>query len=373
MREKDRFRGCLIGGAVGDALGFTVEFLNEEQIFSRFGDEGIKDYSLKEDTAQISDDTQLSLFTANGLLYGTTRGMISGKTDEYTESVRRMYKCWYKTQSEGYSVDSEKKYSWLLNVPELYSGRAPGNTCMEAISNGARGSIENPINRSKGCGGVMRVAPIGLYFCDRRISYDAVDMMGAQTSALTHGHEMGYIPSATLVHIIRRIVEDPSIELKDAINEAIDSTERLFEGAMYLSFYVNHMRKAVELAFSDTPDLEAIHEIGEGWVAEETLAIAVFCALRYEKDFDKAIRTAVNHNGDSDSTGAITGNILGARIGYEAIPEKFKRNLELRDIILEIADDLCDDCQIGQYYSDEDEVWVRKYVKGDYKPEYLAV
>ena len=368
MREKDRFRGCLIGGAAGDALGFTVEFLSEEQIFSKYGKDGITEYKLVGDVAQISDDTQMTLFTANGLLYGTTRGMTSGTMGDYTDFIRRMYRCWYKMQLGKYSAEDDKRYSWLTNVPELYSDRAPGTTCMEAIGAGANGTIENPINKSKGCGGIMRVSPIGLYFSDKKISYDAVDMIGAKVSALTHGHELGYIPSATLVHIIRRIIEYPSVELQDEIVEAIAATKRMFSEATYISYFTELMYKAVDLAYSTTPDLEAIHMLGEGWVAEETLAIAVFCALRYEKNFDKALKVAVNHNGDSDSTGAVTGSILGAKIGYDAIPQKYKTDLELHDIILEIADDLCDDCQIGQYYVDGDESWISKYVKGDYKP-----
>lgn len=69
------------------------------------------------------------------------------------------------------------------------------------------------------------------------------------------------------------------------------------------------------------------------------LAIAIYCSLRYKDDFSSGIIAAVNHDGDSDSTGAITGNILGALVGYDAIEEKWKQNLELADIILEMADD----------------------------------
>ena len=47
MRDIDKFRGCLVGGAAGDALGYAVEFLREEQIFSKYGDKGITEYSLK--------------------------------------------------------------------------------------------------------------------------------------------------------------------------------------------------------------------------------------------------------------------------------------------------------------------------------------
>lgn len=85
---------------------------------------------------------------------------------------------------------------------------------------------------------------------------------------------------------------------------------------------------------------QAIKQIGEGWVAKETLAIAVYCVAKYFDDFEKALVASVNHSGDSDSTRAVTGNILGAAIGYDALPEHFKSNLELHDVILHVADDL---------------------------------
>lgn len=370
MKNKDQYRGCLVGGAAGDALGYAVEFMSEKNITSKYGVEGISEYEFVNGKALISDDTQMTLFTANGLLQGTTRGKMRGIMGEYTGYIWIMYQCWYRTQTEKYPIEIDKhkyQYSWLLNIPELFEQRAPGNTCLSAIENGVAGTMRHPINNSKGCGGVMRVAPIGIYFADKRIAYDEVDMISAATAALTHGHELGYIPAATLAHMLRRIIEDPNCCLKEAVKEAIDNTTKLFKDAKEIGYFSNLMNKAIELVYSDLSDIDAIHQLGEGWVAEETLAIAVFCALRYENDFDKAIRSAVNHNGDSDSTGAVTGNILGAYIGYEAIPQKYKNNLELLDVVLSIADDLYNDCQMSEYDSYHDEIWVQKYIKATYR------
>ena len=369
MRKIDRFRGCLIGGAAGDALGYAVEFMTENSITSKYGVDGISEYELVNGKALISDDTQMTLFTANGLLYGTTRGKMRGIMGPYPGYIEIMYQCWYRTQTEKYPVEDRHKYSWLLNVPELFNLRAPGNTCLSAIESINENKVARPVNDSKGCGGVMRVAPIGLYFAYKNISFEESDTIGAQAASITHGHELGYIPAATLVHVIRRITEDQNCSLKDAVKEAIEITVKLFPKAKSIGYYTELMNKAIELAYSDTRDIEAIHQLGEGWVAEETLAIAVFCSLRYEKDFDKAIRCAVNHNGDSDSTGAVTGNILGTYIGYEAIPQKYKDNLELLDVILSIADDLCNDCQMSEYGSYHDEIWVQKYIKAAYRIE----
>lgn len=102
------------------------------------------------------------------------------------------------------------------------------------------------------------------------------------------------------------------------------------------------LEKAVALALDrNVPDLDGIHQLGEGWVGDEALAIAVFCAVRYQNDFAAGIRAAVNHKGDSDSTGAICGNILGAWLGEEAVEKAFDlKRLELADVTRTIADDL---------------------------------
>lgn len=367
MKNLDKYRGCLIGGAVGDALGYAIEFLDEKSIFQKFGESGITEYELTNGKALISDDTQMTLFTANGLLLGTTRGQLRGIMAPYPSYIAYCYKDWYRTQTESYPIDKANPYAytWLVNIPELFHRRAPGNTCMSAISAGAYGSVNEPINRSKGCGGVMRIAPVGLYF-DIGIKPDSeLDMIGAEVAAITHGHELGYIPAATLVHIIRRLAHE-DISIEEAVKSAIKTTAGMFKKAKEISNYQKLMNKAVELSAKDISDLEAIHRLGQGWVAEEALAIAVYCALKYPDDIDKALIAAVNHNGDSDSTGAIAGNIVGANVGLSGIPEKYKKNLELYDVIIEIADDLFNDCQLYEHSDYTDEVWVSKYIKKTY-------
>ena len=122
------------------------------------------------------------------------------------------------------------------------------------------------------------------------------------------------------------------------------------------------MQKAIALANrEDVTDLEAIHALGEGWVAEEALAIALFCALRHRDDFAAAIRAAVNHKGDSDSTGAICGNILGAFLGAEAVAKAFDlEQLELKDIIQTLSLDLLR-THTATPIPGQDPAWDQKY------------
>ena len=365
MRNIDKFRGCLIAGAAGDALGYVVEFLREEQIFKKFGSSGIDEFRLRNGVAEVSDDTQMTLFTANGLLCGTAEMIKNRSMDSYINYIRTMYKCWLKTQTCPFPLNDKALYSWLMNVPELFSRRAPGLTCLSAVEYGCNGSIAAPINNSKGCGGIMRTAPVGLYFSSGNYDQDFADILGAEAAALTHGHELGYIPAAALVHIIGSIIRNDS-NVTDAVNDAVSAMQRLFRSAKAIGFFTELINKALSLANSDTDDLSAIHQLGEGWVAEETLAIAVFCAVRYENDIESALRAAVNHNGDSDSTGAVTGNILGASLGYDAIPQKFKDNLELHDVILEIADDLFKAPDFSTFSETQKNLWDSKYIFAAY-------
>lgn len=368
MKDIDKYRGCLIGGAAGDALGYAVEFLDETSIFNRYGKNGITEYDLVNGVAKISDDTQMTLFTANGLLLGTTRAMTRGIMGPYSGYIALGYDDWLKTQYKKYPLDEKYAYTWLINVPELFSRRAPGNTCLTAIENGANGTIDNPINDSKGCGGVMRVAPIGLYFETGNLTLDEIDMIGAETAAITHGHELGYIPAAGLVHIIQLISHNDDIALSDAVLDMKEALCRQFANRKHLSEQIDLIDKAIAFSKEDMDDLEAIRELGQGWVGEETLAIAVYCSLKYSDDLDKALIASVNHSGDSDSTGAVTGNILGAYLGLKGIPQKYLDNLELKEIILEIADDLYNDCRISEYGSYHDEIWEQKYIYNTYKP-----
>lgn len=352
---RNRIRGSLIGGAVGDALGYAVEFIGEKAIFSRYGKDGITKYELdgKSGKAIISDDTQMTLFTAEGLLNGEACRRRQRDAGTPHSFVAKAYQDWLLTQELGMKGIRErtdgKEVSRLMNVPELFYARAPGITCLNALLDARRSGefdldfIENPQNNSKGCGGVMRVAPAALYRkpgCRLRIAQ--LDAEAAQIAAITHGHPLGYMPATTMNHIISRIVypEGERNPLKEIVREARDTTKVLFDGFAYLDRLLELIDLAMTLSENADSDLDNIHRLGEGWIAEEALAIAIYCVLRHQNDFSACMIASVNHKGDSDSTGAIAGNILGAWVGYDTIEEKWKTDLELKDLILEIADAL---------------------------------
>ena len=334
----DRCQGCLIGGAAGDALGYEIEFEHMHQITRRFGKEGITEYVLHHGKAPISDDTQMTLFTAEGLLSADEPSFAG-----YRAGIRRAYQDWFLTQHVRYPLpEAQSAHSKLLQIPELFARRAPGITCLNAIENGCDGSVTAPVNDSKGCGGVMRVAPIGLYLSPDRFPEDDCDRLGAEAAALTHGHDLGWLPGAAFVHIIRKLVY-ADMTMHEAVESAVAAMQRLYPKAPHLEVLTSLLTDALELA--DDPKItphKAFKTLGEGWVGEEALAVAVFCALRYEEDFDAAMIASVNHDGDSDSTGAVCGNLLGARLGLSAIPQKYLLDLELRSTLMQMGAALAD-------------------------------
>lgn len=338
MRDTNKILGCLIGGAAGDALGYAIEFDSENIIFSRYGASGITEYSLVDGKAIVSDDTQMTLFTAEGI-------HLAADPMNYTDYINGMfdaYQEWLHTQTSGRK--GRKKNLWLTDIRELNERRAPGITCLNALESGVFGNIYEPINNSKGCGGVMRVAPIGLYYSPDEIDWQEIDLRGAQAAALTHGHPLGYISAAGLVHIVNLAMYRPKMSILQIMQDMIEKVPALFmdTNPADSEIFKKLMKKAVDLATDHDiiDDLDAIHQLGEGWIGEEALAIAVYCALKHADSFDAAIIASVNHNGDSDSTGAITGNILGAYLGMDAIPAKYTEKLELIDVIKKVAANL---------------------------------
>lgn len=341
----NRYVGCMLAGGVGDALGAPVEFLSAGSIRRTYGEAGIADYDEAFGrTGAITDDTQMALFTTEGLLRAWTRGSIRGICHP-PSVVNNAYKRWLATQEEmGFDYSNPYEDSFLMRFPELFSRRAPGNSCLSALRRGKMGTMEDPINNSKGCGGVMRIAPVGLLLHDPEESFK----MGCELAALTHGHPSGFLAAGVLAAMISQIKTDVRIY------DAVKSSCKILREYSHHGECLNAIDQALNLADQTPPTPEIVESLGGGWVAEEALAISIYCALRAEDDFSSGVRAAVNHSGDSDSTGAITGNILGCALGASAIPAKWIDQLELNELIQEMAVDLF----IG--FRDDD-AWGAKY------------
>lgn len=344
---QNRIRGSLTGGAAGDALGYAVEFMGENELFGKYGKGGIRAYSLDSVSkkALISDDTQMTLFAAEAIIKWLSAQANGGADDSLRSYALQSHLDWLDTQQSTFERTGKQFFPHgLMAERRMFACRAPGITCLSALhkrrnqKQTADSFIADKINNSKGCGGVMRVAPVGML---KYGEIRQIDNEGAEFAAITHSHSLGYMPAALLTHIIHSILySDAGNTLQDIVEDALDAVAGLFRDDAHIGELVEIIRLAIELSENDARDLDNIHRLGEGWVAEEALAIAIYCCLRYPYDFSQCIITAVNHKGDSDSTGAIAGNIIGAYLGYDEIEEKWKEDLELSDVILGVADHL---------------------------------
>ena len=299
-RAPEFFRGCLLGGAVGDALGAPVEFLSLKEIRARFGPADIQEYTEAYGrVGAITDDTQMTLFTAEGLLRAVSRYESKGICHP-PSVVHHAYVRWLHTQGERSAARfwEDDPDGWLISIPELYSRRVPGSTCLAALRGPEAGSVARPLNDSKGCGGVMRAAPAGL------IRANAPFELGRDIAAITHGHPSGYLAAGCLSLIIHELIEGRSLE------DAVGAAQERVKGESGHEECSAALASAVLASRIRPPSPETVERLGQGWVAEEALGIAVYCALSAGKDFAAGVCLAVNHGGDSDSTGAIAGASL---------------------------------------------------------------
>ncbi|WP_433500005.1 ADP-ribosylglycohydrolase family protein [Sphaerimonospora sp. CA-214678] len=349
-----RVRGCILGGAIGDALGAPIEFSSLGGIREEYGPAGIT--GLVPDgnggIGLITDDTQMTLFTLEGLLRANVRFAQRGFC-HVPSVVRSAYLRWLDTQQYDAPPARDDRHAFrtggLREQRWLYARRAPGNACLSGLDaqrggqadGGAGGEVRlgepGPVNpRSKGCGTVMRSAPFGLAGgAPRQIFATA-----AECARITHGHPTGHLAAGAFAVLIHFLVCGAMI--REAVADAME----------ILGDYPAHeetteaLRAAVALADRGDPTPEKVESLGGAWIAEEALAIAVYCALvehggaPADRDIlRRALLLAVNHSGDSDSTGAICGNILGARYGDLALPGEWLVHLEGRAAMTELADD----------------------------------
>ncbi|MGX7823843.1 ADP-ribosylglycohydrolase family protein [Actinokineospora sp. 24-640] len=333
MREA--WLGCVLAGAVGDALGGPVEFQSLADIRGRFPD-GVREYAeAYGGTGRITDDTQMTLFTLEAMVRAQMARRL-GLAEHPVSVLQHAYQRWYHTQGTpwhragGSYAMAERPDGWLVAEQDLHHRRAPGATVLTALRGFAggipSGSPENRINDSKGCGAVMRAAPVALWSTDAAEVFD----IAARSGALTHGHPSGYLSAGALAFLVRRLVDGAA--LPAALDE-VRAELAEWDGA---DETVDALAGALALAEKGRPGAEALETLGGGWVGEEALAIGVCAALSADGLVD-GLAMAVTHSGDSDSTGSICGNLLGAVHGVDAIPRPLLDGVELGEVTTQLV------------------------------------
>lgn len=320
--ERSRIRAALLAGAVGDALGSRLATGPDERPTA----------PAPPDRNAISAVTQLTLFTAEGLILAARAGALQ-RPSERLRHLHRAALRWLRTQGERSRSPSfeRAREGWLLGVEGLQARRAPDATCLDALRARRMGRLEHPLNRSRGCGAIPRAAPIGL-----ARAVDDPFRLGCRAAALTHGHPTATLAAGFFAFVMRALLD--GLDLEEACREGLEELRR----------WPAHeaCAEAVELAVGAERDDPAPAGVGRpdaGLAAEEALATALFCA-RAASNLPGGLRWAIDLGGEGGTAGALTGGLIGAARGEAAIPGDWLERLELRAEIEHVADTLHTEC-----------------------------
>ena len=358
------YRGCLLGLAVGDAMGYTVDASSWDQIRADYGPNGLLGYDLVNGYAEISSHTQLAAFACNGLLLGLTRGQMQGRMAPFVRYVGLAAKEWAQTQRYR-SGPPPRTFCWVARVKELCARRCMDTLMLDTLTRDRTGSMEDRVNRFDSPGMLLAAVSVGIFSDLGKIAEEESDRLGAEVVALTHGSPMAFLSGAMTANMIRNLLRMPELtldvllegamaRLRDQFGTAYPQTEDLWK----------LLRLARDMAASDEiSTVEAMERLGCRSAAE-CLAGAVYACLVSGDDFDTAMITAVNHSGYSAAVGALTGAILGAKLGEDALPDFYLECLAPAPHLAELADDMAQGCpmDLGSAMFDDD--WDRKYVHG---------
>ncbi|MGP4000709.1 ADP-ribosylglycohydrolase family protein [Streptomyces sp. 8N706] len=326
---RSRVRGCLLGGATGDALGAGIEFDSLEDIRLAHGPDGVTDYvPAYGRRGAVTDDTQMALFTVDGLIRAQVRrdtGAWHPPTDIYRAHLR-----WSVTQRDWGPDERRKDDGWLAREEWLYARREPVRATLTGLGDGVMGTLDKPKNpECKGCGALARSAPFGLL-----VGWEPqlVFQLAVECAAQTHGHPTAYLASGALAVVVHTLARG------DDLDSAIQHALRQLATRPGHEETTDALRHALGAVRQGMPTAARVESFGEGRTAADALAIGVYCALVAE-DVRHGLLLSVNHGGESDSTGAVCGNLLGTLHGETALPPGWLAELEGRATILELADD----------------------------------
>lgn len=359
--KQSQFRGVLLGMAVGDAMGHTVDSRSLSEIRRDYGPNGLLGYDLVNGYADITSYTQLAAFSANGLLMGMTRGQVSGRIPAMVRYISLAIREWSRSQT--YS-DPERNYCWLSGVPAIKRRFCMDTRMLDALSRETLGSLESPQYRSDHPGALTTVVPIALLWADLGLSQEELDRAAAEVIALTHGEPEAFLTGAALTHLLCGLLQNPDANLGELVQQTIHSVQYQFGHEYGQGTQIwEYLQLALTLAESrHIAPMDAMQTLGCR-TAGEVLAGAVYALATCEKDFDRAVITAVNHSGRSAAVGALTGCLLGAVAGEDAIPTFYLDGLEPADTLMELAEDLSNGFSqmVGKSLFDMD--WDRKYLQ----------
>lgn len=355
-KRESQCRGCLLGLAVGDAMGYTVDEKSWEEIQEDYGPNGLLGYDLVNETAAASAYTQVAAYVANGLLLGVTRG----KRDLYLRYITLSLREWARAQH--FPRDPEKSWCWVAKVPQMRVRKCKDSRMLDALRMDPAGTMETPVNRATSTGALPGAAVVGLSCNNKGMDRALAPMLGAQTVALTHGNVETFLCGSILAEVIASILEGEDRTLQDYFVCAIRKMEATFaKDFVQASDLADSLLQVVAYSQDEGGNDRQVMEKLGCITAQECLSAVIYVCMTCREDFDAAMIMAVNHSGRSAAVASLVGSILGAKMGVEALPEFYLESLEASSVLEELAADLAL-CSPTVGLFDDD--WDHKYVQG---------
>lgn len=348
-------RGCLLGLAVGDAMGYPVDKKSWPEICENYGPNGLLGYDLANGSADVTSYTQLAAFVCNGLLLGATRG----NPELYSRYLALSLREWAKSQQ--FRTNPERTRCWVAQVPELRRRLCMDTRILDALARETLGTPEQPVFRSTTPAVLTAAVAVGMFA--ERLSREQLLRLGAEVVAFTHGSPESFLCGSFISGTVAALLQDPQQSLTALFTQTTEEVCAFF-GERYPE-ETALLRQKITKALSLTRDPElsplAAMTVLECTTAMECLAGAVYACAIHPANFDEAMIVSVNHSGRSCATGALTGAILGTRLGQEALPEFYLESLEAAPMLEELAQDTVDIRQVTRIFDDS---WDQKYVQG---------
>ena len=359
MDMQSAIQGCMLGMAVGDAMGAGVDNKSLQDIYEAYGPDGLLGYDLANGFAEVSSYTQVAAFAVNGLLVAMSRGQLRMP---FAPSVATGLKEWARSQY--FPGETERRSCWLCRESHMRRRKSMDAWTLDSLIRDVIGSPEKPANNADGPGTLPAAVAAGLLFAPERMEVEEVGALGAQIVALTHGNPTAFLSGAALAYMIAGILQDPKSPLKEHFNNAADAVGAQFAAFPQAAALRKKLREMVQAGCEGKGDPSAFMEELGCMTAARVLCGAVYACLACEEDFDQAMILAINHSGRSAAVGAVTGAILGARLGLDALPGFYLESLDAGQVLLELSADLASSTpgKLTRRLFDDD--WDRKYTQG---------
>ncbi|PRW62029.1 ADP-ribosylglycohydrolase family protein, partial [Actinopolyspora mortivallis] len=361
----ERLRGALLGGAVGDVLGSGVRGWSLPAIHQWLGGRGAVDFlPVFGRRGAVSDLSQLTVFTVDALL----RARATGEQDPLPV-IRSNHLAWLYTQGvpwayamAGYWRSHPEPAGWLLKRPELFSTRNPGGNALRLLStlvdrfpvDPSSGPLrDTPAGEEAFADCLVWTAPLMVWSPDAR----RVAATASRVPRLLTGHYETRAASALHADVLGGLLNGtPLWEAVRSWELNRSHQEQGVPPAAVLRTVHSAMFIAQQGRQPDPRMLDIEFCPSEG-LGELGIAVA---AVASAGNFTDAVVTAVNHSADSAVAGALAGQLAGAIHGPEAIPPRWRAELDIREVLETLASDAAE-----AFAPPEPPKWARRYVQGE--------